>query len=167
MPRTRDAARYLAVAVFLLVVASPTLARETGTSTGQVTFRVTLSGPVDEADAFVVFTRCSDEWCDENTSADYPAGQTVVACGKGLADQVVCSATTYEWTVELETGLLEYDFVRTRDVLRDQEDQLQHSGTWQIHSGHQVISLGYAYPSTDDRAEPGGDALPDTAMSLP
>jgi hypothetical protein len=82
----------------------------------------------------------------------------VVACGIGLADHPVCSATTYEWTVDLATGPLEYDFVRTRDVMDEQEEQLQHSGTWQIHSGHQVISLGYVYP---------GGMLPDTAVPTP
>lgn len=159
MPRHIQLFRRTVIPVALILLAtSPVAAQELGATTGEVTFRVTLSGPVDTRDAFVVYTRCDDEWCDETTAAAYPDGQSVVACGIGLADHPVCSATTYEWTVDLAAGPLEYDFVRLRDVLGDQEELLQHSGTWQIHSGQQVISLGYVYP---------GGMLPDTALTAP
>ena len=150
--------RLLIPAALILLATSPVVAQELGATKGEVTFRVTLSGPVDTKDAFVVFTRCDDEWCDETTTAAYPVGQSVVACGIGLADAPVCSATTYEWTVDLATGPLEYDFVRIRDNIGEQEFLVQHSGTWQIHAGHQVISLGYVYP---------GGMLPNMAVATP
>lgn len=138
---------------------SPVSAGEPQT-TGEVTVRVTLTGDVDERDAFVVWHRCDDPWCAGEAVSGGPAGHPVVACGVGLADHPVCSATTYEWTVDLATGSLEYEFVRLRDVLGANEHQVQHVGSWEIHAGQQVISLGYDYPS------PVG-MLPDTALQAP
>jgi hypothetical protein len=140
-----------------VLVLSRVAAEDTSRDTGQVTFRVTLMGQVDDRDAFVVYTRCEDEWCDVDPSGAYPEGQTVVACGAGLADHSPCTATTYVWTVELQTGWLEYEFVRVRDVLGDQEPQLQHSGAWEIHAGHQTLSFGYIYPAMTP-------TVPDTAL---
>jgi hypothetical protein len=150
------------VALLFATSVAPVAAEELGADTGEVTFRVTLSGPVDDRDGFLIFTRCGDEWCDAPVSEAYPEGQTVYACAKGLADQVPCEATTYEWTVELATGPLEYDFVRNRDVFGDQEHQVLHSGSWVVHSGEQVLSFAYAYPSNS-----AGPTLPDTAVPAP
>ncbi len=159
MARPARLVPHLLIPVALILLArSPVVAQELGATTGEVTFRVTLSGPVDTKDAFVVYVRCDDERCDETAAAAYPEGHPVVACGIGLADAPVCSATTYEWTWDLATGPLEYDFLRTRDVMGEQEDLLQHSGSWEIHTGSQVISLGYVYP---------GGMLPNTALPTP
>lgn len=149
--------------------ASPVLAEEAGSQTGSVTFRVTLSGPVDDADAFLVVSRCDDPWCQDQAFEDGPIEHPVVACGAGLADAPVCSVTTYEWTVELQTGTLEYEFVRIRDVQGANERQVQHVGSWEVHGGQQTLSFGYVYggSGTGGNRGSGAPTLPDTAVPAP
>ena len=139
-------------------------AQELGADKGEVVFRVTLSGPVDPDDAFVIWSRCPDEWCQTQVIAGGPIERPVVACGRGLADQVTCAATTYEWTVDLDPGTLEYRFERTRDLPGDNEVQVLDTGEWEVHGGRQVLTFEYVYPSQSSK---GGVTLPDTALPTP
>ncbi len=159
--RILSALRVVLATILVLGVVTPAAAEEIGTTTGEVVFRVTLTGPVDSDDAFVIWSQCPDEWCQTQVIAGGPREHPVIACGQGLADQVTCSATTYEWTVELVPGTLEYRFERF-SALTDQDPQILHTGTWEVHLGRQVLSLGYTYPSTS-----GAGQLPDTALPAP
>jgi len=154
----------MAIATLLATMIAPVAAQELGTDKGEVVFRVTLTGQVDPDDGFAIFSRCPDEWCQSQVIAGGPIEHPVVACGRGLADQVTCTATTYEWTVELDPGTLEYRFERMRDLLGDNEVQILHTGTWEVHSGRQVLTFEYAYPA---QSSGGGVILPDTALPAP
>lgn len=150
-------------AVLLVTGIAPVAAQEAGSDTGDVVFRVTLRGPVDPDDAFLVWSVCPDEWCQVEVVEGGPIQRPVIACGPPdiIADAVMCSEKTYEWTVELIPGTLEYRFERQRDVPGDDERQLLHTGTWEVHSGRQVLSFVFEYP--------GGapTTLPDTAVPAP
>ncbi|MGH2417831.1 MAG: hypothetical protein ACRDFY_05810 [Candidatus Limnocylindria bacterium] len=140
----------------------PVAAQQTGTDQGEVIFRVTLRGPVDADDAFVIWSVCPDEFCQTQVVAGGPIEAPVIACGPPveIADAVVCSERTYEWTVDLSPGTLEYRFERQRDVPGDDERQLLHTGTWEVHSGRQVLTFVYEYPG-------GAATLPNTAVPAP
>lgn len=84
----------------------------------------------------------------------------MIACGPDYADAPICSETTYEFSADLMPGPMDYHFYRIRDALGDNQEQLLHSGSWQIHSGRQVVTLEYVYPS-------GAGVLPDTAVTAP
>ncbi len=160
----------LALSVLIL---TPVAAEEAGAETGDVTVSMTLEGPVDDRDGFLVIIDCADEWCDDETvNPDWPDGKIVIFCGPNVADAPVCAADTYEFTVELQPGRMDYWFLRVPDYETDSQglvlrDQLLYHGTWDIHSGSQMISMEYVYPS--GRSDAGGSVptLPDTALPAP
>ncbi|MCC6619272.1 MAG: hypothetical protein IT341_09595 [Chloroflexi bacterium] len=149
--------------VLLGALVNPALA---GSDKGEVVFRVTLTGPVDADDHFTIWSRCPDEWCQPPSIPGVPTPdfyeKPVVVCGRNLADQPICSARTYEWTLALTPGLLQYRFEREPDGANDPTgtgpSQTLVEGRWQVHSGRQVLTFEYVYPSPH---------LPNTAMSAP
>ena len=148
----------------LLLVPSPIAAQETGADTGDVTVRMTVRGPVDGRDVFLVVLDCGDTWCaDETTDPAMADGKIVAFCGPRLIDIPVCETKSYEFTVELATGPMAYSFYRIRQETpagETGEPELLHSGTWTIHSGSQTIFMEYVYPGA-------APALPDTALPAP
>jgi hypothetical protein len=164
-PALRPGIRVLLALVLTLVATSPVVAQEAGSETGEVVFRVTLSGPVDADDTFVIWSRCPDEWCDVTVNAGGPTERPVIACGGSTSHTPACTADTYEWTVQLVPGTLEYRFERAPGgrLNSGRPSQVLHSGTWDVHPGRQVLTFAYGYPSSS--AE--GPVLPDTAMSAP
>jgi hypothetical protein len=149
--------------VMLSAMPSPALA---GTDKGEVVFRVTLTGPVDPDDHFIIHLRCPDEWCQPPKIPGMPTPEDyekpVVVCGRNLADQPICSARTYEWTLELIPGTLHYRFEREPDGANDPTgsgaSQTLVEGSWQVHSGRQVLTFEYVYPSASSQ-------LPNTAVA--
>ena len=117
--------------------------------------------------ALSIVSQCPDAWCNVEVIAGGPLERPVVACGAGFADAPVCSATTYEWTVELALGTLEYRFLRVRDVAGDHEELTQHTGSWEVHAGRQVLSFAYVYPDASSAGGEGAPMLPDTALAAP
>jgi hypothetical protein len=165
--RLRSAIVALLAAGLLIASIAPVAAQETGADTGDVTVRMVLKGPVDEADGFLVIIDCDDEWChDETEDPSLPDGKIVIFCGPGVADAPTCSATTNEFTVALQAGPIEYWFYRIRDYQGDSENQLLHNGTGTIHSGSQTITMEYVYPSGTSGGG-GAPTLPDTAVPAP
>jgi hypothetical protein len=147
---------------------SPVAAQEAGAETGTVTFRMTLSGPVDERDGFFVIVGCEDEWCADETVDPLPDGKIVMFCGLDVADAPVCDAGTDEFTIELQTGPMEYWFYRIRDLPGDSENQLLHHGTGQIVAASQTVTVEYVYPGAGGATGGAGTpTLPDTAVPAP
>lgn len=167
--------------VLLIVVAlsvlmlTPVAAEEAGAEAGDVTVNMTLKGPVDDRDGFLIIIDCADEWCDDETvQPDWPDGKIVIFCGPDVADAPVCSADTYQFTVALLTGRMDYWFFRIAEyeTARDSQgfpirDQVLHLGTWDIHSASQAITLEYVYPGGDSHTGGSGPTLPDTALPAP
>jgi hypothetical protein len=130
-----------------------------GTETGEVVFRLTLRGAVDPADAFKLVVDCRDHhYCGE-------VGNFV--CAPPRSDTLVCEAKTYEVVLGIGPQSIDYALHMTRDLVsfdgREAEEDLLLSGSWDVHAGRQVISLGYVYPG----GASGGPSLPDTAMGPP
>ena len=148
---------------------SPVAAQEAGTETGNVTFRMTLSGPVDDRDGFFVIVDCQDEWCADETLDPLPDGKIVMFCGPDVADAPVCNAGTNEFTIGLQTGPMEYWLYRIRDLPGDSENQLLHHGTGQIVAANQTVTVEYVYPGAGGAGTGGGGTptLPDTAVPAP
>lgn len=150
----------IALVAILAVPWTGALAGET--REGEVTFRLTLEGPVEPDDGFFIDVRCDGgEFCrglDEQRTVYFCAHPVIV-------DTTVCEAKSFEFTVAIPPQRIEYHLNRVPNV-----DAPQHqativlSGSWQVHGGHQVISLGYVYPDGTSAPPP---ALPDTAMSAP
>ena len=166
MPRhlPRHATAPLFAALLLGMALTPVAALDAGTLTGTVTFRITLTGPADDRDMFLVVIDCDDEWCDdETTEPDMPDGKIVIFCGPMVADAPTCAADAYQFTVDIQIGAMSYWFYRFPQYDGNAEvDQLLHNGAWQIHSGSQTINLEYAYPGAA-----GAPVLPNTALPAP
>jgi hypothetical protein len=152
-------------AVLLVSTVAPVTAQEAGADRGDVVFRVTLTGAVDPDDEFYVVSRCPDEWCQSQPVAGGPIEHSVVACGPPdrVADATVCSARTFELTIPTMPGTLEYRFFRMRDVGGANEVQLLHQGSWEVHTGRQVLTFVYEYPG----GSTAPSALPNTALPAP
>jgi len=130
-----------------------------GTATGEVVFRLTLQGPVDPADAFKLVVDCRDHhYCGE-------VGNFV--CAPPRSDTFVCEAKTYEVVLDIAPQSIDYALYITHDLVsfdgQKPDEDLLLSGSWDVHDGRQVISLGYHYSGGEPAAPP---ALPDTALPV-
>ena len=156
--RVIRAGRVLSAVVSALVAAAVTAVPVSsgeagGGETGDVVFRVTLEGPVDPSHTFTVSRTCVEERCAIE-DAEFVCSPPNVGTGG------TCASGTYEFTAQIEVGLtLEYALKRWTDPAGQPQEFLH--GSWVVHQGRQVISLGFDY-------SPGGDQpLPDTAMRAP
>lgn len=118
----------------------------------QVTFRVTLSGPVNPEHTFAVRQGCVEEICATE--------DIVIVCrppsdvSGGLPP---CSATNYEYSIHPRAGLtVEYALLRYTGPSGPDGFEVHLEGEWVVQPGTQTISLGYVYP--------GVSPLPDTAL---
>ena len=144
-----------AIAAFLAtnLVAPPAAAGEP--LTARVIFRVTLSGPVPRTDTFLVSHRCPTTSCFVETLSPVCAPD---------APFDACAAGTYELVRRVPIGeTIEYALWRSTSFSQGHPER-HLRGDWVVHEGTQVISLGYAYPTTDEPAVP---SLPDTALPVP
>ena len=135
-----------------MVTVQPVMA---GTDSAEVTFRLTLEGPVNPDHEFYIDVRCDGgDFCNGVDTA-----RTVVICAAPIVvDTVLCEVDTFEFTVGIPPQLIEYHLYRVTD-LEVPEPVAVLAGTVPIHEGRQVISLGYVYPGGTS-----APALPDTAM---
>jgi len=145
----------------MLVAAIPATGAAGEAEYEEVVFRVTLEGPVDPSHTFAVRRACAEEICVTE--------DIFIVCSPPDAnyDWQTCSATTYEFTSRIRSGLtVEYALLRwTRDLSHTNDQPEEHlHGSWVVREGRQVISLGYAYPSRTPSQPTAGPVLPDTAL---
>lgn len=123
-----------------------------------VTFRLTLLGPIQDDDGFVIDVRC--EGGDFCNGLDHP--RYVYFCAHPqVVDTVLCTTQPIEFTVDMPAQQIGYELIRKPNV--DEDGSLAEtvlSGSLNIHGGRQVISLTYIYPG-------GAPSLPNTAMPAP
>jgi hypothetical protein len=123
-----------------------------------VTFRLTLEGPIQDDDGFVIDVRCDGgDFCnglDDSRFVYFCAHPMVV-------DTVRCDQDPLEFTVDMPPQVIGYELIRKPNVDEDglAADSVL-SGSVVIHDGTQVISLTYIYPA-------GPRALPNTALPNP
>ena len=143
-----------------MVGVPPTLA---GSDRGEVVFRLTLEGPVPPTHTFAI--ECGPTSGGEN--ACFSVESIVVVCSPPdpTYDYEPCEARTYELVATPPVGqTIEYTLLRwtTPDLAHTEDQPEQHlAGTWTVHEGRQVISLGFVYPGGSG---PSAPMLPDTAM---
>ena len=140
-----------------LIAVSPVIA---GTESGKVTVRLTLQGPVNPDDGFLIDVRCDGgDFCN-----GVDAERFVYICAPPVVvDTVLCEADSFEFTVGIPPQLIEYHLYRVTDLDQGEKQRTEvMSGPVPVHQGVQVISLGYVYPGGSP-----APALPDTAMSTP
>lgn len=138
-----------------------------GSEHGEVVFRLTLEGPVPATHSFAISCGSIDP------GAEFPCfGETIsIACispenASPFHASDACTARTYEVIGQVPAGqTIEYALLHwtTSDLSHTAEQPEVHlAGSWQVHEGRQLISLGYVYPGgTDARV------LSDTAMKTP
>jgi hypothetical protein len=146
----------------MFMAVSPVIAG--GQQTGEVTFRLTLEGPVPDDEGFYIDVRCDGgEFCE---GADEP--RYVYFCATpDVADAAICigDTNTFQFTAGIPTQRITYDLYRETEISRtdEQRSAVVLSGSWEVRAGEQVISLGYVYPGGTN----GPGVLPDTAMPAP
>ena len=137
-----------------MVAAPPVIA---GTESSEVTFRLTLQGPVNPEDGFLIDVRCDGgDFCN-----GVDAERFVYICAPPvIVDTVLCEADSFEFMVGIPPQLIEYHLYRVTDLDQPEKHPTEvMSGPVPVHEGPQVISLGYVYPGGSP-----APALPDTAM---
>ena len=159
--------RWVLVAMAALAALAPAAAQagENDEFTAHVTFRLTLTGPVEADDSFAMEVECREEICVTPRHG--------VICGPPHPDGAweVCAAGTYELEIHVRPGLtVDYVLLRWPNAAPGTEPEEHLEGSWVAVEGEQVISLGYNYssgapaPVTAPRASP---TLPNTALPTP
>jgi hypothetical protein len=134
-----------------------------GGSTGEVIFRLTIEGPMPADDGFLL-----DVECDGDIPLCDPPGN-FICVAEPIIDTPSCGRppgtvgpTTVEMRGELVPQTIEWRLIRVSNLPSvDREEEVVLSGSWTVHTGQQVLTLGYVYP---DPSQPA-PTLPDTATA--
>jgi hypothetical protein len=137
---------------------------QAGTEEGRVVFRVTLQGPVSAAHTFGI--RCFPG-STGNPSPCFGVEDIVIVCSPPNKhyDYEPCEPTTYEVVAHAPLGSeITYELLRwtSLDLAHTDDQPEEHlGGSWTVHTGRQVVSLGFLY----DGGPPA--ALANTALPSP